>query len=103
MKTKFPEGISTTKEAEKFLKELYDNGESFHPEDDVFTIIWDLDPQPDTLELIHLDKLMRDIWNLPELQNYPHNEWDPSGYLMDLFYEDHPELLEEDNFEMLID
>lgn len=66
MKTKLPERISTIDEAKVFLTELYNNGESFHPEDDANDIAWEIgDEIPTHKEAEKLNELMEDIYNLP--------------------------------------
>lgn len=67
MKTRLPNHITTIEEAKTFLKELYDNDETFHPEDDAHDIAWNL---PDNLVPTHeecekLNHLMDDIYDLP--------------------------------------
>ncbi len=64
MKTTLPTRINTVAEAQAFLKELYTNGESFHPEDDALNIDWDCDPRPTVDEQFRLNLLMEDIYNL---------------------------------------
>jgi len=94
MKTTLPEAIRTIDEAKSFITELYQNGESYHPEDDAHEIIWNLPdkqkPTPD--QCVQLNKLFNDIYDLVDIQSPvgPH-EFDPCGFLLDLFYEDHPE------------
>ena len=84
MKTKLPISIKTKIEAEKFLKELHDNGEVFHPEDDAHDISWN-GVNVSKKEADQLNKLMKDIYNIPEMSNYPNNkEWDACGFLLKL-------------------
>lgn len=74
MKTQLPESISNIKEAEKFLAELINNGEIFHPEDNAHEINWSCEP-PTFEECDHLNKLMEDIYTL--------ENFDPCGYIID--------------------
>lgn len=93
MKTKLPESITTVDEAKAFIKELYDNGEAFHPEDDATDIIWDLPSNqvPTLEECVKLNELMTAIYALPECKlkhrqpnSIPYMDFDPCGYLSDL-------------------
>jgi len=86
MRTKLPEEIKTVAEAKKLLKELYINGESFHPEDDANNIVWNKIEVSET-ECSQLNKLMNDIYKLSELKGYPDNiNFDPCGYYLFLEY-----------------
>lgn len=86
MKTTLPEAITNVDEAKSFLKALYDNNEVYHCEDNAHDIIWQLpaDQEPTHAEKDQLNKLMADIYALPELENYPNPEWDPCGYVLSL-------------------
>lgn len=92
MKTKLPKHITSREEAESLLYDLYNNGEQFHPEDDPFDVEWET-AEVSQEEKQQLKVLMDDIYNLPEMADYPKNKWDPCGYLLDLHYQDHPEQL----------
>lgn len=82
MKTQLPEKISTVEEAKKFLKELRDNDEVYHPEDSAHDIVWDC-ASPTDEECDQLDSLMRDIYNLKGNENYPHDMiFEPCEYLI---------------------
>lgn len=84
MKTQLPEKIKTRQEAENFLTELYENGELFHPEDDARDIDWNMEVPPTKEEKTQLNKLMDDIYDLPEMADYPSNkEWDACGFCID--------------------
>lgn len=77
MKTELPKELKTIEEATKFLHDLTDNGEAYHPEDSAHNIIWNLEEEPTEEECDHLNKLMDDIYDL---------EWigtDPCGIIMD--------------------
>lgn len=64
MKTILPAEITNVEEAKQLLKALYNNGETFHQEDDCHTIVWTTtNPTPAECDL--LNKLMNDIYNLP--------------------------------------
>lgn len=75
MKTVLPENITTIAQAEEFLKALYINGESFHPEDDAHDVLWAVEPT--SAECDQLNKLMEDIYALP-------GNFDPCEYILHL-------------------
>lgn len=75
MRTPLPTAIVSVEEAKQFLKELHENGESFHPEDDAHSIVWQTS-NPTPQERDHLNKLMSDIYDVAD--------FDPCGYLLDL-------------------
>lgn len=82
MKTTLPATIRTVDEANIFLTELYNNGESFHPNDDATALVGD----SFTLkEGLHLNQLMSDIYDLPgndgDLANLA---FDPCEFLLNL-------------------
>jgi hypothetical protein len=86
MKTPLPTDIKTIEQAKEFLSALHGNGETFHPEDDAFDILWNMPEQdmPTMAECERLNKLMDEIYNL-EGNNDPQNMvFDPCGYLLDL-------------------
>lgn len=62
MLTKLPQSITTIDEARKLLTDLYNNGESFHPEDDANDIVGDLFTKE---EGDKLNDLMGQIYDLP--------------------------------------
>lgn len=96
MKTQLPEAITSVDEATRFITELYNNNESFHPEDDAFDIIWETTEVSDT-EKHQLNKLMNDIYNLPEAWSKDNPEgFDPCAVYMDLLEKSNPELFDED-------
>lgn len=64
MKTTLPPAITTIEEAKTFLTDLYNNGESYHPEDSAHDILWHI-AAPTEDECNRLDKCMEDIYNLP--------------------------------------
>ncbi len=76
MKTALPTSISSIEEANKLLKELYENGESFHPEDDVFDLDFDTDEPPTWEEKVQLDYLFDQMYEI--------EEYDPCEYLEEL-------------------
>ena len=84
METKLPKEIKDLDGAKKLLKDLYENGESFHPEDDPFDIEWSGGVRPSLDEKIKLKQLFIEMYELPEMEKYPDVEWDPCGYLLDL-------------------
>lgn len=88
MKTNLPEAITTVQEAVVFLRELHNNGEAFHPEDDATDVVWNtpLYQHPGREECKQLNKLMADIYNLPG-NDGSHSDplaFDPCGYLLDI-------------------
>jgi len=74
MKTILPPSIITVNQAKNFLKALYDNGEAFHPEDNVNDVMFLMEVTAQERAL--LNKLMDDIYNL--------GDFDPCNYLMEL-------------------
>jgi hypothetical protein len=97
MKTKLPSAITTIEEAKSFLRELYVNGESFHPEDAAQDIVWALpkEQQPTTNECIKLNNLMNEIYNLEGNGNSQKMAFDPCGYLLELQHENKEYLLKD--------
>ncbi len=80
MKTNLPQAITTPAEAAIFLTELYNNGESYHPDDDATEFFGPVDGA-------QLNKLMEDIHNLPGNEGYPDESkmvFEPCGFLLDL-------------------
>lgn len=65
MKTTLPIAINSIEEAKSFLTELYNNGESFHPEDDAHSIDWSDGEMVTNGDCEQLNKIMEDIYNLP--------------------------------------
>lgn len=65
MKTTLPKSIKTVKEAKAFLTALHRHGESFHPEDDALTVIFDIKNPPNKTVRRRLNYLMSDIYDLP--------------------------------------
>lgn len=77
MRTKLFRSIDNEQEARQFLKELFDNGESYHPEDDARDIIFpEVNPTYD--ERNKLNSLMAQSYNLLS------DTFDPAGYLLAL-------------------
>ena len=103
MKTVLPNEIKTVEEAKAFLTALHENGESYHPEDNAHGIAWGSIPSdqiPTKEECDKLNKLMRDIYNLPGNEKGPNLAFDPCGFFLDLMYP--PPKIEIDNSETLI-
>lgn len=73
MKTNLPFAINTIDEAHRFLTELHQNKEVFHPEDNAHEIVWETCNPPSFDECDRLNKLMQDICMLPN--------FDPCDYL----------------------
>lgn len=86
MKTVLPKAIKNPFEAAKFLRALYNNKESFHPEDRAENVAWDLpkDQIPTAGEKKQLNKLMQDIYNLPGNENPQKMFFDPAHFLLNL-------------------
>lgn len=83
-KTSFPLAITTVEEAKTFLTDLYNNGESFHCEDDAKDIAWNF--KATIAQCNHLNKLMEDIYNLPGNDGKHDNSiaFCPCGFLLNL-------------------
>ena len=64
MKTTLPDSITSIVEAKKFLSNLYENGELFHPEDDAHEIAWICEP-PTYEEEEKLNNLMDQVNSFP--------------------------------------
>jgi len=88
MKTILPLSIDTIEAAKKFLTDLVNNNEAFHPEDDAHEIVWELpkDQQPTVLERNRLNKLMEDIYNLKGNDGRHDNSiaFCPCGFIIDI-------------------
>lgn len=83
MKTNINITINTVEEAKAFLTELYNNGESYHPEDDANELVGDPFTKEEGLKL---NELMESIYNLKG-NDGRHSDpmiFDPCEYLMDL-------------------
>lgn len=83
MKTILPKAIASVQEAKAFYAALHFNGEAYNPEDSAMDIEFAISEVSEA-ERKQLDKLQQDVYNLPELANYPDVEFDPCGYLIDL-------------------
>jgi hypothetical protein len=79
MKTVLPERINSIEEAKDFLTALYNNRESFHPEDDAHDILWDNDATPTPAECDNLNDLMSDIYGVAK-----GTDFDPCGFILEL-------------------
>ena len=84
MKTTLPQSIETAEQAKQLLTNLYNNGESFHPEDDATDIEWATCEEPTEAECILLNKLMADIYDLPGNENPMNMAFDPCEFLLSL-------------------
>lgn len=73
--------IGTVKEAKKFLKSLYDNGEAYHPEDNAFDLEWEKGEKPTTEECYKLNDLMSSIYALAGNEDHQNMLFDPCEYL----------------------
>jgi len=93
MKTQLPASINSVSEAKELLKALFDNGESFHPEDDARDLSGDIFTKK---EGVLLNKLMGDIYKLEQVNKDGNNkyEFDPCDYLLSLMHADDEYLIE---------
>lgn len=80
LQTKLPPAITTVEEAKKLLTDLYNNSESFCPEDDANDCLSGMVTKK---EGDQLNKLMNDIYNLPG-NAFPYPVIDPCGFLLEL-------------------
>jgi len=81
-KTHLPFEIKDADDAKKLLKELYVNGESYHPEDDAFDCLSHTGLTKANGE--HLNMLMGQIYALPGNENCQKMVFDPCEYLLAL-------------------
>jgi len=81
MTTVLPNSISTIEEAKAFLKALYDNGESFHPDDDPADIIMDRTGTPlfSPSEATLVSERMAEVW-----EQFNKAGQCPSGFILRL-------------------
>lgn len=85
MKTVLPAEIKTIEQAKTFLTDLYNNGESFHPEDSAHDIVWGACETPSFEDRQQLDVLMESIYDLPGNDGRHINlAFCPCGFLLDL-------------------
>ena len=86
LKIKLPKSIADWREGQSYLTLLFNNGLSYHCEDSAVDILWNLpeDDTPSEEEELHMDKLMDEIYALPEFENYPNIEMCPCGFVLDL-------------------
>lgn len=68
--------IKTKEDAEAYLTELFNNGESYHPEDNAHDIIWNT-ASPTSWEKKKLNRLMKQVNTIPN--------FDPCDFLNELF------------------
>jgi len=61
LKTKLPDTIRTIEQAKSYLTELHKNGESYHPDESAFEIVWQFEGDPPRHQLLSLDRLMDQI------------------------------------------
>lgn len=81
MKTQLPKEIKTIQQAEKFLTELYNNGEIYHPEDDANDCLEGIATKE---ECDQLNKLMNDIYNFKGNENAQSMIFDPCEFILNL-------------------
>lgn len=83
LKTSIPDTITTIDQAKEYLKQLFDNNESYHPDDSADSISWDVELTPE--KAAQMDILMNSIYNLPCTGEYSYNcFFDPCAYIMEL-------------------
>lgn len=73
--TELPDKIENRKQAERYLASLYNNGESYHPDDSSFDICWGL-VCPTKKQMRRMDKLMDQIRDI--------KGFDPCVFLLEL-------------------
>jgi len=84
MKIVLPQSITTVEEAKVFLTELQKNNEAFHPEHSALDVDWTFNITAE--EMMQLDKLMEDIYNLPGNDGrHVDLVFDPCEFLNDLY------------------
>ena len=88
MKTQLPKEITTIEQAKDFLTDLYNNNETYHPEDDAHDILWETF-NPSYEERDQLNKLMDEIYDL-DGNNGDHKnpKFDPCEFLMNLIQDE---------------
>jgi hypothetical protein len=74
MKTKLPASINSEEEAKSFLSELYNNQESFHPEDSAHDFVGIFFTEE---EATQVENLINQIYDLKE-------KFDPCEFLLSL-------------------
>lgn len=88
MKTMIPASITTLEDAKKFLTDLHNNNETYHPEDDalyVHFISIPVSERPTIDECNKLNALMNSISCLQETKT---GSFDPCQFLIDLEKQD---------------
>lgn len=72
MKTVLPDSIKTKEQGEAFLRELWSNGEAFHPDDSAHNTVWTVPEEqvPTEAECDQLDRLMDECLQVPDLDPY---------------------------------
>ena len=81
MKTPLPESITTIAQAKEFLTNLYNNGETYHPEDDATDLVGSLFTQKEGEQL---NKLMSEIYALEGNESAQSMVFDPCQFLLEL-------------------
>lgn len=81
LKTILPASIQTASDAAIFLTDLYNNNESYHPEDDANDLVGLNITQNETEKL---NSLMDDIYKLPGNEDNMNMAFDPCGFLLSL-------------------
>lgn len=93
MKTILPKSINSIEDANKLLRELFENNESFHPEDDAHDVI-DVHTNKEIFTEEEADKLNDLIGQMYEIDGY-----DPCEYLLELTREANVVFLDTDQTE----
>lgn len=99
MRFKLPKKINNFEEAVKYLGQLHDYGMAYHCEDDVTDICWSLPEEdiPTKKECKRMNKLMGQIYDLPELKNIGRNTWCVCGYFLDRQLADAPYVMHQED------
>jgi hypothetical protein len=90
LKTTLPSRINSVDEAKAFLDQLIMNDEYYHPEEDALEVRWTTleSDHPTEDQCVYLNKLMADIYLLPEcdpemVDDELYMEFDPCLYILD--------------------
>lgn len=74
MKTALPNQISTLEQAKSYLKNLYENGDSYHPEDSAADCFENIDAETAK----RMDDLMDQVYS------FASEEFDPCMFILEL-------------------
>lgn len=90
MKTPLPTHITTIGEAKDFLGKLFNNGESYHPEDDARDCLEHVTDE----EATHINRLMDEIYALPGNSDMQNMAFDPCEFYFTLIHNERAEIVE---------